>query len=226
MTSTTRAIDDDKKQARKTTLLRSGWLLFMENNGQMPSVSQIAKHAGIGKGTFYLYFQTKEELFLELLADAVDRFFERMRHTIGEGAIDIPSIVEEFVDTIAADEALTRLGCLMQGVIEQNTEAEVLIKFKMRMVKQLFELGNMVSHGVSIAVGEGKPYRTIKNREATRLMLRSYAIFVGVAQLIQPENSAAKEIPEFDPVILELKKDTQAMILALWRDTLRSKLRR
>lgn len=36
---------------------------------ELPSVSAITTRAGIAKGTFYLYFETREELYLSILRD-------------------------------------------------------------------------------------------------------------------------------------------------------------
>ena len=67
--ATLRARDEDQKLARKHTLMDAGWSLFRESDGNLPSVAQVVKKAGLAKGTFYLYFKTKEELFLVLLSD-------------------------------------------------------------------------------------------------------------------------------------------------------------
>jgi AcrR family transcriptional regulator len=43
---------------------------FAENGYHPTSVADIVKGLGVGKGVFYWYFSSKEELFLEILRDA------------------------------------------------------------------------------------------------------------------------------------------------------------
>lgn len=218
--ATVRARDEDQKLARKYTLMEAGWALFKENDGQLPSVAQVVKKAGLAKGTFYLYFKTKEELFLELLGDAVKKFFDSLKEELGSDAIDLDSIIDTFVKYLSEDETLIQLGCMLSGVIEQNTEEAVLLKFKLQMVQRLFEVGAIISSAVDQAIAEGKPYRPIENGQASRLMLRSYASFVGIAQMVPAPNSAYIDIPELEPIKLDLEADTKAIVKSLWHDAL------
>ena len=61
-----RARSERDKQKRREKLLKTAWQLYKRNEGQMPTVLQIAAKAGLSKGTVYLYFKTKEEIFLQL----------------------------------------------------------------------------------------------------------------------------------------------------------------
>ena len=60
------AIIVDKDQKRKDIALSSK-ALILENGINDLTISAIAKAAGIGKGTFYEYFKSKEELLFELV---------------------------------------------------------------------------------------------------------------------------------------------------------------
>ena len=220
--TTVRARDEDQKLARKHTLMEAGWALFKENDGQLPSVAQVVKEAGLAKGTFYLYFKTKEELFLELLSSAVERFFDNVTIELDHQALELDSVIQTFVKHVCEDDVLIHLGCMLSGVIEQNTEADVLLRFKLSMVQRLFKVGEIISKAVSGAIEDGKPYRAIEPGQAARLMLRSYAAFVGVAQMVPSPTSPFVDLPELQPIKLELEKDTKAIVKALWLDALKS----
>lgn len=60
------AIIVDKKEKRKNIALSCRKLL-VENRIDSLTISQIAKTAGIGKGTFYEYFENKHEIIFELV---------------------------------------------------------------------------------------------------------------------------------------------------------------
>ena len=50
-----------KKEEKRQRLLSSAHSLFVAHGISGTSISQICDKAGVAKGTFYLYFQNKEE---------------------------------------------------------------------------------------------------------------------------------------------------------------------
>jgi len=56
--------------ARKRQLMTFAAARFAEHGYHPTSVAEIVKGLGVGKGVFYWYFSSKEELFLEILRDA------------------------------------------------------------------------------------------------------------------------------------------------------------
>jgi len=57
-------------QERRRQLLDYATVRFAENGYHPTSVAEIVTGLGVGKGVFYWYFQSKEELFLEILKEA------------------------------------------------------------------------------------------------------------------------------------------------------------
>src|ERR1041384_4238610 len=58
-----------RKQARPRELLVAAMALFIEKGFAATRADQIAERAGVSKGTLYLYFDGKEHLFTELIAE-------------------------------------------------------------------------------------------------------------------------------------------------------------
>ncbi len=56
------SIREQKKQKTKQAILEAAIPLFNENGYDSTSIEQIAKNAGVGKGTVYSYFQTKKDI--------------------------------------------------------------------------------------------------------------------------------------------------------------------
>jgi AcrR family transcriptional regulator len=57
---------------RREQILEASAEVFSRKGYRMASVSDIVEEAGIGRGTFYLYFDSKKEIFLEL----IEAFFQ------------------------------------------------------------------------------------------------------------------------------------------------------
>src|SRR5215831_5261728 len=66
MATRRRARSDGDKLTRRRVILDTAWRLFQELPYQAIAMSAIAQRTGLAKGTIYLYFKTKEALFLAL----------------------------------------------------------------------------------------------------------------------------------------------------------------
>jgi AcrR family transcriptional regulator len=62
-----RSTDPQTRQATRERLLRSAAREFSQIGFDQANINTIAEQAGLGKGTIYLYFPSKHDLFLELL---------------------------------------------------------------------------------------------------------------------------------------------------------------
>jgi AcrR family transcriptional regulator len=66
---------DINKKAKEDSLLATAYKLFTTNGVSKTSVSDIAKSAGVAKGTFYLYFKDKYDLKNRLVAHQSSKLF-------------------------------------------------------------------------------------------------------------------------------------------------------
>ncbi|WP_394582499.1 TetR/AcrR family transcriptional regulator [Cytobacillus firmus] len=67
-----------QQQALKTRqkLLQAGKEVFLENGFQKATISQVIKKAKTGYGTAYVYFKNKDELFITIMEDLMNQFYE------------------------------------------------------------------------------------------------------------------------------------------------------
>jgi AcrR family transcriptional regulator len=63
--------------ARKEALKNAAGSLFAETGYEGTTIEAIAQNAGMAKGSFYLHFESKEEIFRALIEDASERIIER-----------------------------------------------------------------------------------------------------------------------------------------------------
>lgn len=61
-------LSSEKKYEKRKTIAKSTCDLFIEKGYVNITISEIAKVAGIGKGTIYEYFENKEDIVFELMA--------------------------------------------------------------------------------------------------------------------------------------------------------------
>src|SRR6478672_8571642 len=70
-------------EERPRQILDAAFAVFAERGLAAARLDDIAKRAGLSKGTIYLYFPNKEELFREVVHSTVIEFIER-----GEAALE------------------------------------------------------------------------------------------------------------------------------------------
>jgi len=57
-------------------LIEAGRTVFLENGFQKSTIAQINRKAKTGYGTAYVYFRNKDELFIELMEDVIQRLYD------------------------------------------------------------------------------------------------------------------------------------------------------
>jgi AcrR family transcriptional regulator len=67
-----------ERQARRAQVLRHAKRIFARKGYHKTNVADIIARAGIARGTFYLYFQNKKDLFEELLEQVVGELTSRI----------------------------------------------------------------------------------------------------------------------------------------------------
>ena len=70
-----------RKQARPSEIIGAALAVFVEKGFADAKLDDIAHRAGISKGTLYLYFETKEELFRAVARSAVASHLEAIENT-------------------------------------------------------------------------------------------------------------------------------------------------
>lgn len=109
-----RAFTDDEKGRIRASLLRSGRASFLERGLKGTTIDHLIASAGIGKGSFYQFFESKEDLFLELFSEEIPAMMTRLHEA-------------SFGKTTDTREALVRLMKAMIHELETNQLARVVL---------------------------------------------------------------------------------------------------
>jgi AcrR family transcriptional regulator len=129
-----------KKEMRKQEILQAAQKLICSKGYQFTTISDIIEEAGISRGTFYLYFQSYEAVFHEL----VDSFIEKIMRCIqsvkledGQPIQDLHSNIERIVDVLFANRDLTAI--LLKEAVAADKKVDeklnTLYSFLYRMVR-------------------------------------------------------------------------------------------
>jgi len=78
MKAHTKARNAEDKAERRADLLKAAAAVFDTVPYAKITMAEVAQRAGLSKGTVYLYFETKEELFLALLEDLLFAWYDTL----------------------------------------------------------------------------------------------------------------------------------------------------
>jgi AcrR family transcriptional regulator len=75
-------VDDQAREATRQRIIREAASEFARLGFEQANINTIAEQAGIGKGTIYLYFENKRELFLAMLRQIAQAQLSSIRNAL------------------------------------------------------------------------------------------------------------------------------------------------
>ena len=102
-----------KGEKRKLELMQIAYKMFISNGYENTSVDEIIEKAGIAKGTYYYYFESKEQTLEEVIGMMIEQEAENARQIL-DAPIPIPQKIVAIISAFQpAPEEHTIEGALM-----------------------------------------------------------------------------------------------------------------
>ena len=168
-----RATNPEDKELRREAILDAAVKLWLAQPERMANMAEIATAAGLAKGTVYLYFRSKEELFLAIHERHVSEFFNRV---IARAQHQNPMLMDDMLvlnhQFLLDTPAFLPLAALCHGMMERHIPLEVGYAFEARTYQRLdLAVAALQRHFPNVTQA---------------LMLQSYALILGLWQLLRP----------------------------------------
>ncbi|MBN9386686.1 MAG: TetR family transcriptional regulator [Chloroflexi bacterium] len=177
-----RAIKDTQKQERQQNIIETASQLFAQGSYQMVTLEAVAEKVGVARGTLYLYFKTREELFMALLeqtyrawaTDVTSGLEELLTHT--DHRPSIIQVTQLLSESLLKHWTATRLVALLPSVLEHNVEFEAALRFKQMLLTQ--------GAKVTALLHEALPF--LSPKQAGQLLPRITVLIVGLLPHTEP----------------------------------------
>ena len=91
-------------------------------------LDEIARRAGVSKGTLYLYFKDKEDLFRAVVRDTVAPNIDTVRAMVDGADLPFADVIRMFLPRFAALTAQVRVGAVAKMVIGESRNFPELAK--------------------------------------------------------------------------------------------------
>lgn len=146
-----------RKDARPGEIVAAALACFAERGFGATRLDDVAARAGVSKGTLYLYFAGKEDLFRAVVRDSVLPFLARAETEAAAFEGPTPALLERLVGMFMHLLATTRLGVIPKLVIAESGQFPDLARFYVDEVvtRGLRQIGAILRRG--IARGEFRP---------------------------------------------------------------------
>jgi AcrR family transcriptional regulator len=93
----TQRLREKQKEERYAAILQAALRIFAAKGLQEATMDEIAQAAGLGKGTIYYYFSSKDALIEELLCSLADQYFQNLLE--GTDNLEDPLAIAESIVT-------------------------------------------------------------------------------------------------------------------------------
>jgi AcrR family transcriptional regulator len=178
-----RARSSEQKALRRQALLEAAETYFLEVGYEAFSMAQLAKKTGVVKGTLYLYFKTKEELFLTLYEQSLIRWSQIFIGYLSN-FMSSKAYAKTLYDTALADGSLLPLLIRLEHIIEHNVEIPRLIKSKRVFIVQV--------EAVAVSTSASLKLSTAQAREVVKTM---GVLLIGATRADQGPSIDYEELP-------------------------------
>ncbi len=179
-----RARTQDQKHFRRQQILEAAEQHFHDVGYEAFSMASLAKLAGVVKGTLYLYFKTREEVFLTLYNRSLSRYSETFLGSCQHDMTD-HDYVRTLYTTAMDDAHFVPLLTRLEHVIEHNVSIESLIASKRHFIDRLDHLAKAAA-----------PILNLTPEQSLEMVKTLGVLLVGAARTDQGPSLQGEDIPQ------------------------------
>ncbi|MFZ2155902.1 MAG: TetR/AcrR family transcriptional regulator [Bradyrhizobium sp.] len=152
----------ERAAERRGAIIEAAMDEFISRGFAATRLDDVAKRAGVAKGTIYLHFKDKESMFEELIRTAIVPLVVRLGSTPPPAGASVRDMVEGFARTFIQEVATTRRGDIVRLIVAEGPRFPAVADFYYREVVTRGLAGMRALIELGIARGE------IRNKNLAR----------------------------------------------------------
>ena len=129
------------REKTRDLLLEAGKTAFLERGYNNSGIETILQAAGVPKGSFYYYFDSKEDFGLKVLDHFADWYEERMNQTLGDLTLSpierFRRYFEEIIERFDSNQC--RKGCLIGKLSQELADVNEVFRLKLEEIFRRWE---------------------------------------------------------------------------------------
>jgi AcrR family transcriptional regulator len=146
-----------RKEARPSEIIEAALESFAERGFAATRLDDVAARAGVTRGTLYLYFPSKEELFKAMVRQTILPVFAERSAMIAHSTRPTPELLRELIEGVPAVLTAARVAAIPKLIIAEARNFPDLAEFYFAEVVSLARrrIRALIRRG--IARGEFRP---------------------------------------------------------------------
>ena len=175
------------------------------------AMDRIAERAGVAKGTLYLYFRTKEALFLSLYEARLGAWYADL-HALadhGEGTVSASEAARVISSTLTRRPTLVRLFGLLHSTLSHNIDLEITVGFRRRQWEKISALAPALARRIE----------NLSDSRALRFLIQLEVVVGGMSWAANPPSAVSQALEEEDLAMfrVDFEKELREIVTALLR---------
>ena len=136
----------EKTIQTKKRIYESAEALFSEHGFEAVNVDDIVKKAGVAKGSFYVHFESKDNLIVLIINDYVGRVDTDYKSYLKSLPIDMPpqqillSLIGRIADIIAEDIGNENMRLLYRVQLDRKQSIDSVMGYNRELYKMFYEI--------------------------------------------------------------------------------------
>ncbi|MDH3812856.1 MAG: TetR family transcriptional regulator [Acidobacteriota bacterium] len=206
-----RATNPSAKEARGQQMLVATAELLERWSYSDITMDRIAHRAGVAKGTLYLYFRTKEALFLSLYEERLGAWYTELQALAdyGAGTVEPAAAARAIASTLAARPILIHLHGLLHSTLGHNVDFRTTAAFRRRQHGRISTLASALA----------KRIENLSDSQALRFLVQLEAVVGGLswAAFPPPPLQKAFDNSELEVFQINFEDELREIVTALLR---------
>ncbi len=181
-----RAVTDDQKIEKTELILSAAAKLFETEKYERITIEKIAKKAGVAKGTVFIYFKTKEEIFLSITEKEIENWKIYLMELFSSSCINGYKIsTDKLCDILITSlerNNFIKLISILDDTLEQNIDFNKALQFKKYVKAEMEEISELIENTSD----------TIKNGNGLIILNSLYTCAIGAFKVSTPSDTVKK----------------------------------
>lgn len=162
------------REKTKDLLLDVGKRTFLERGYNNSGIETILQSAGVPKGSFYYYFESKEDFGLKVLDRFAECYDDLMNQTLGDQATSPIERFRHYFEGIADrfDSDQCRKGCLIGNLSQELSDHSEAFRIKLGEIFHRWE--DRYAECLQLALDQGEIAPILPIRDSAELWLTGW----------------------------------------------------
>jgi len=181
-----RARSPEQKQERVTAILAAAARLYDRCSWDEITLVEIGQEAGFTRSNLYKYFQTKEEIFLELMKEDLSAWRRQMEERLAGLTPDTSAFAAAWVELLLANRRMTKFMAILATTLERNVPIASLAAYKIHLLAEFTRVAEAI---MGLFPG-------LNLEQVTTFIWAHFAYSVGMSHLLAPSDLQQRAMAE------------------------------